>query len=357
MVTALRIETLAQNNATIPQTRLKVVRGSKSDNIPISPFGPATALKDKKFNVFHWQLQFDFSKPVQAATRPRKQSRARTAKPSVQPVDQSGKKLNRLQKLKALAGVETGAQQEARLAKGAIDRTAFLQWIERGIDHMTKEPIYKRFSKIARSETLRALNKTRTLRGISAEEAEQIWMDHYHNTIIKVADALGDGVHEFEGGIHRFDDYFFSFLVPDAKRYVRYLDQANVQHYHIYADSEDDDKGDIWGLLGKMLSEVPTFLEGRVEEFKEYCYYEIFRMAENDYVQDNDPQQWRDVLFFTTYYSTRQTLGQVSQELGFSVHAISKGRDKVKAFVQENMSLASLQTAFGKKIMEGCNCG
>ena len=352
MVTALRIETLAQNNAPIPQTRLKVVRGSKLDSVPISPYGPATALKDKKFNVFHWQLQFDFSKPVQASPRPRKQNRQRVAKPSVQPVEQSGKKLNRLQKLKALAGVETGAQQEARLAKGAIDRSAFLQWIERGIDHKTKEPIYKRFSKIARSETLRALNQSTTLRGLREDYAKQIWTDMYHDTILKVADAFGDGVHEFPNGVHRFDDYFYTFLVKDAKRNVWQLDKQEEDQDRIYSE-----KGDIWGLLGKMLSEVPTFLEGRVEEFKEYCYYEIFRMAENEYVQDNDPQQWRDVLFFTTYYSTRQTLGQVSAELGFSVHAISKGRDKVKAFVQENMSLTSLQTAFGKKIMEGCNCG
>jgi len=366
MVTAQKIE-IAPNDQ--PQTRLKVVRDSKpADNIPISPYGPATALKSKRGNLW-WQLQLDFSKPLEALIRPKGHAKTPTKarkprKPyEPKPKTDSGdgdKKLNRLQKLKMLANTETEEQKAIRLQKGERDRAAFLEWIGSGIDHLTHEPVYKRFSKIARSETLRALNKTRTLRGLDDIAAEQIWMDFYHTTVMKVAEALGDGVHEFTGGIVRFDDYFFAFIKADAKRNVQDIDKRNVDHSYIYRDysgggSHDDDTRDTWGTLGAILSESPAFMEGRIEEFREYAYYEIFKFVENNYVKTD--ADWRDLLFFTTYYGGRQTLEQVSRELKFSTGAISKGRDRVKAFVQQNMDWEAMQVEFGKRIMEGCNCG
>jgi hypothetical protein len=359
MVAEKVLETLdAPTQSQQSRTRLKIVRTDKHDHVPIPPIVPSTPIISKSGRVW-WQLEFDFTRPVQPISRRKPRDRKpRVVKPTIEtPKQLAVKKPNRLQKLKALATTETDAQKEIRLLKGTKDRTAFLKWIETGIDHMTGEPVYKRFQKIARSETLRALNKTRTVRGLEDWRAEEIWMDHYHSTILKVAEALGDGVHEFKSEQPNFDDYFYGFLVPDAKRNVRYIDQDNLTHHRIYSDADDDSPSDIWGMLGKILSESPDYLEGRIDEFKEYCYYEMFRIVDTDYASDNTDAQWLDVQCFTVYYSTNQTLHKVADELGISCGRVSKGRDRVLEFVKQNISLNGLQQAFGRKIMEGCNCG
>lgn len=354
MVVAKAIEVLSLPE---PKTRLKVVRdGKKSHSIPIPPISPSTPMISKK--RIYWQLQFDFTQPLQPLELPAKTRKPRERKvisKAVPATPSPERKQNRLQKLKSLLNTETEDQKAARLAKGLHDRTAFLDWIENGIDHLKNEPIYVRFKKIARSETLRELNKTRTLRGLADWEAEEIWMDHYHTTILKVAEALGDGVHDFKDGQVRFDDYFFTFLVADAKRNVHNLDDRNINHRYIYQDNGDDDTRDIWGVLGVILSEMPTFMEGRMEEFRQYAHYEIFRLAEIEYPKSDG--DFYDVLFFRTYYGAKRTLKQVSEELGFSIGAITKGRDKVVDFVRKNLDWHGLQEQFGLKIMEGCDCG
>lgn len=342
-----------------PITKLEVVKGTrKTDPMPLPPISPATAIRSKRGHLW-WQLQFDFTRPVEPLhARPgRKRKAPRPAKP---PVDLSdGKKRTRLQILNVLTHTETQAEKSARLEKGLRDRRAFLEWIEFGTASDSKgrsKPVYDRFLDIVASETRRNLNRTQSLRGRAREDEEGIWMDLYHDTILKVAEALEDGLYKSDDG--RFDNYFFTFLKLDTERGIQNMDRRNMQHRYIFADHESDEKRDIWGELGAMLSEVPAFMEGRLEEFRSYAFHYIMDFV--SYRLTHDAEEVWDAQVFRMYYGTLDrngrpnTLRGVADYFGCSENKIRDAKNRVLEYVQAHVTAESVWQDFGVKVAQGC---
>src|SRR5690349_18878442 len=224
-----------------PVTKIEVVadpkpqpRAKRTRPLIEPPISPATPIFYKK--RIWWQLQLDFTK-IAGAYIPDREAEAR-------------------------------ADEDFRIAKGIADRDGFMKIVGTPFH-------YDEMRRIAKGEIIKSLNRTNTMRGLAPWDEEQIWMDHFHDTIVKVSrllelgqfglpkkgqviesgdmqaevvkvtngtiSAIGEsGAIEISyGGFHRkwkivdgkepnVKGYFYVFLKKDASRYVKAMDSGNM---------------------------------------------------------------------------------------------------------------------------------
>ena len=361
MVAAFSIP-LAQQ--TPPSTRLKIVRGTKMDAVPLPPISPATPLKDRKFNVIHWQLQFDFSKPVAKAPKP----------------------------------ILT-THEVLECEKGIRDRDSFIQMIG-------DKQRYHEMTRISRGEIIKWLNKSTSLRGLQPWEEEQIYRDHMQDTIMKVCRRLelglfglpkrGEvissvfqsatviGINEKRmairididgiesdisiGEFHRLWSleaprngnlmgYYYTFLKMDAPRYVRALDNGNLNAVTLDDDEDNDDadhRSSSVGSLAGRLSELPEFLEGNRQEFAQFVQdyileWVLFNMRDTE-------QDMLDADFFRRFWGLGFKIKEIKQQTGYNSTRIADGKARAMKLVMEGIDLNELAEMFGRRVLQGCDC-
>jgi hypothetical protein len=330
---AIKSEVLANENP--PKTRLRVVKGVHSTSLPEPPISPATPLKSKHGNLW-WQLQFDFTQPLPPLPAIRKRGR-KTRKAS--PANAKPPRI-----------VPTLQEEEARIQKGIRDREQFMGMIGNPAK-------YKEMLRIARGEINKSLNRSDTLKGLQPWDEEQIFMDHFHDTILKVSQKLEAGRFKSEVGGGNLMGYFYTFLKMDARRYVRGMDAANKARLVLDDDEDSDDpdhRSSMVGQLAGMLSENPHLMEGSHDNFAEFLHDYVFEFVLREF--GDTERDLLDADFFRRYYGTKCKIKDISQSTGYNNFRVNTGYKRALAFVRDNIDIAALEEAFGRRIMSGCNC-
>jgi hypothetical protein len=319
----LETQVLDLGIASPPATRLKIVRGTKLDAIPLPPISPATPLVNRKTKAIYWQLQFDFTRPVEKLTK------IHTGNRTPQP----------------------RTQEETN--KGIRDRKLFM-------DMVGDKRRYHEMTRIARGEIIKSLNKSQTLRGMQPWEEEQLYMDHLHDTIIKVGHILEGGrSNPKENGKPLGENllgYFYVFLKMDAPRFVRAMDMKAIQSIVVdEEDSEDPDhRSALTGALAMELSELPEFMEGNQKAFAEFVHAYIFEWTFRNVTKTEE--DILDASFFRTYYGTNMKVKEIKQATGHNACRINTGYKAVLEYVKAHVDLNALVELFGRQIMSGCDC-
>lgn len=311
-----------------PTTHLQVVkaprkaRKRKPNPLESHPFAAiGVPLVSRRGNVW-WQLTLNFKMKLE----PIPTSRTTTSfKPSSE---------------------ETQEQRMTREAKGIADRDKFMKEVGDPAKYQNMRFMAKKF-------IMKALNKSSTMRGLDRHHEDDLAMEFLHETIDKVARLL-------ETGTKKSDNvcgYCFRFIEMDAKRFVHKLDASN---YDIHFDDSGDDDDDLMhrsssaGRLALSMADIPAYMEGHPKEFAEFVSEFVFDWVGHNMIDNKRMAQ--DVHIFTLYYHSGQTIKQIKQHLSVTKHRVVAAYESVKNHVLEHVSIQEIQEAFGKKIMEGCNC-
>jgi len=376
----LETQVLDLGIASPPATRLKIVRGTKLDAIPLPPISPATPLVNRKTKAIYWQLQFDFTQPIQPLWSNNRQARQkRQPKPKSnlprreRPDPRRAKVLDTVDllridadkraKAKGTNGNYLGKSQSS--SRIPIARNA--QEVARGIRHrdlfmemVCDDVRYYEMTRISRGEIIKALNKSQTLRGLQPWEEEQIYKDHLSDTIIKVGHILEGGrFNPKENGKPLGENllgYFYVFLKMDAPRFVRAMDMKAIQSIVVdEEDSEDPDhRSALTGALAMELSELPEFMEGNQKAFAEFVHAYIFEWTFRNVTKTEE--DILDASFFRTYYGTNMKVKEIKQATGHNACRINTGYKAVLEYVKAHVDLNALVELFGRQIMSGCDC-
>lgn len=325
-------------------------------------------MKDKKFKVIHWQLQFDFSKPLPKVDK--------QAAPVVQ------------------------KPESLECEKGIAYRDQFLKMIG-------TPKTYHEMTRISRGEIIKWLNRSSTLQGMQPWEEEQIYRDHLGDTIMKVCRRMevglfglpkkGQGIRsvfqsatviginekqmvmtiELQDGpqvditiaeFHKLWEavdqrdvnlmgYFYTFLKMDAPRYVKSMDGARINSITMDDDDDNEDcdhRSTMIGALAGRLSEAPDFLEGNRQEFAQYVHdfimeWVVWNMRETE-------QDLLDADFFRRYWGMGCKLKEIKQQTGHNVTRIARGQARAWEIVMGSIDIAQLAEQFGRQVLSGCNC-
>jgi len=276
----------------------------------------ATAVK-RRGKFICWQLQFDFTKRIEPLPY------------------QRNKKSKRTTVTKPIPSLQ-------QLEKGIRDRDEFIKQV--GIPEK-----YDNMLRMARRYIIKAVNKSRTMRGMSKDEEADLAIDFLHDTIAKVCRLLERGEFKGKGNDHAGNlcGYCYRFIELDAKRYVAKLDEAGIQ---LRLDNTDTGIG----YLGNILSELPAYLEGHEHEFADFAHAYIF-----DWLM---VQRWKtteDQLacqLFRMYYGTSDEIKDIAKKTGYSKHVVMEAYKSMLEYVKAKISTQEIIEAFGRKIMEGCQC-
>lgn len=240
---------------------------------------------------------------------------------------------------------ETPLEREIRIAKGIKDRDSFMQQV----GDLSK---YNNMKFMAKKAIMAALNKSKSMRGMGREQEDSITMEFLHETIEKVSRLLELGTKNSANVC----GYCYIFIDKDAARFVRKLDK---RHENIHFDDQDDDddanqRSTSGGAFALSVAEITNHMEGHPAEFSEFLSEYVFDWVGKNLMKDKRMAQ--DVHIFTLYYHSGKTIKEIKEMIEISTRRVKTAYENVKNYVLEHVTIQEIQEAFGKKIMEGCNC-
>lgn len=324
-------------NTTIelaPETRLKVVqskapakRKSKSPTSSLleCPFGPATAMIDKSGRIY-WQLQIDFEHPIKS--------------------------------IEALPGGLLRIRDRMMSELGEVANINGRTMLR-----------YEYFMLVCKAEIRRATAKTHTMRGLEQYQIDDLAIDFLHDNIEHVSTLIEKRLEApakkrkalDDDGTENLMGYLFSHIKPNARRFIKNLDQRRMDHQPIDDPEYDADDNPLvrrsdTGNFGLLVSNEITPMEGSIESFQDFCYNYIFDWVEREYA-GSDPSKHLNAHFFKLYYGTsgKVTQGTICEQTGFTRKEVKTGYETVMSLVKKSITKDLLMSEFNK-YLNGCHC-